>query len=146
MALFDKQKDEVLKTDTKAFSGSSNGTVLNSAVISPTRKKLSVEKIDLANQDAGYSFTGKYIGTSESEPFSKVNEKGEIITKSLTFAIFERDDNHRFKVIRDAGLNQALSDAMIKEGQKIEVVKLAKTKIKGGARTMNQYDVFGLEA
>lgn len=108
------------------------------------RKKLSVQKIDLAKQPAGYAFKGKYCGTSQSEPFSKVI-KGEVVTKTLTFAIFEDDKGDRFKVIQDQGLRTALADAMIKENQTIEVVKLDKSDISGG-RTMNQYDVFSLEA
>lgn len=104
------------------------------------RKKLSVAKIDLAKQPAGFSFKGKYLGTSESEPFQKVI-KGEIVTKTITFAIFEDEQGNRFKVSRDQGLRTALADAMVKEGQTIEIVKLDKVSLKG-ERTMNQYDVF----
>lgn len=106
------------------------------------RKKLSVQKIDLAKQPAGYILKGKYCGTSESEPFEKVI-KGEVVTKKLTFAIFEDEKGDRFKVIQDQGLRTALADAMVKQGQQIEVVKLEKSDISGG-RTMNQYDVFDL--
>lgn len=108
------------------------------------RKKLTVTSIEMAKQPAGFTFKGKFLGRTQSQPFQELNEKtGEIVTKTLTFAIFEDDKGDRFKVIQDAGLKSSLDDAMVKEGQAIEVVKLEKKSLKG-ARSMNQYDIFAL--
>lgn len=108
------------------------------------RKKLTVKRIDLAQQKTGFTFSGKFIGTVLSNPFKHVDqETGEITERQLTQAVFEDDKAERFSVIQDAGLKSALADAMVKEGMKVEVVKLEKAKLKGG-RTMNQYDVFSV--
>jgi hypothetical protein len=108
------------------------------------KKKLTVKKIDLANEKTGYAFSGKFIGTVLSAPFKQVDQvTGEIVEKQLTQAIFEDEKAERFSVIQDAGLRSAMGDAMVKEGDKIEVVKLEKSKLKGG-RTMNNYDIFAV--
>jgi hypothetical protein len=108
------------------------------------KKKLTVRKIDLANEKEGFTFAGKFVGTVLSAPFKHVDqETGEIFEKQLTHAVFEDDKAERFSVIQDAGLRSAMGDAMVKEGDKIEVVKLSKAKLKGG-RTMNQYDIFAV--
>lgn len=107
-------------------------------------RKLTVEKIEIAKQAPGFTFEGKYVGTALSEPFQRVNkETGEIVTKTITFAIFERQDGERFKVAQDAGLRAAMSDALVKEGNLIRVVKLEKVVLKN-SRSMNQYDIYAV--
>lgn len=105
------------------------------------KKKLSVESIRIAKEKAGFKFTGKFLGAVKGEPFTKATPTGELVTKQLEFAVFEKDDGNRFQVIRDKGLLDAMISAMVKEGQKIEVVKLEKADI-GNGRTMNRYDIF----
>lgn len=111
-----------------------------------TRKKLTVAKVDLANQEPGFSIKGMYVGQVVGAPFKDVDKKtGEVIEKSLTFAVFSNKDGDRFKVIADAGLKSSLLDAMVKEKDLVEIVKLKKESI-GKGRTMNQYDIFAIEA
>ncbi|MGE4109025.1 MAG: hypothetical protein AB7F66_17640 [Bacteriovoracia bacterium] len=107
-------------------------------------KKLTVRKIDLAKEEPGFEFEGKFMGTATGAPFKQVDKEGNIIEKTLTTAIFEDlETAERFSVIQDAGLRTNLSDAMVKEGQAIRVVKLPKVALKGG-RTMNQYDIYAI--
>jgi hypothetical protein len=117
------------------------------ATVAPIkRKKLTVDKIDLAKEPAGFKFEGVYRGETLSAPFNDVDKKtGEIVQKTLTFAMFDYTDGREggFKVIADAGLQAALRDAMIEKGAKIEIVKLEKVSI-GKGRSMNQYDIFAL--
>lgn len=109
------------------------------------RKKLTVAKVDLANQEPGFSIRGMYVGQVIGAPFKDVDKKtGEIVEKSLTFAVFQGTNGDRFKVIADAGLKSALLDAMVKEKDLVEVVKLKKESI-GKGRTMNQYDIFAVD-
>lgn len=112
--------------------------------VEKTKKKLTVERIDLAKQKAGFAFAGKYIGVVVGEPFQELDKKtGELVTRALSFAIFEQTSGARIKVIQDVGFRSAMTDAMVKEGMNIEIVKREKTTLSRD-RTMNQYDIFAL--
>lgn len=105
-------------------------------------RKVTVRKINLTEQEPGFAFEGKFLGLATGAPFQAVDPKtNEVYDKSLTSAIFEDDAGERFSVIQDAGLRSAMSDAMIKEGDLIRVVKLPKAQLSRG-RTMNQYDIY----
>lgn len=107
-------------------------------------KKISVKKVELAKEPVGFELQGRFKGFTKSEPFKNVNQQtGEITEKTLTNAIFEKGDE-RLSVIADAGLQSALRDSMVKEGDEILIRKLPKAALKGG-RTMNQYDIFAVQ-
>lgn len=109
------------------------------------KKKLTAKKINLAKADEGFSLAGKYVGMTQGAPFNDVDQKtGEIIQKTLTFATFENTEGERLNVIADKGLQSALTEAMVKEGDRIELVKLAKTQLSKG-RSMNQYDIYSIQ-
>lgn len=105
-------------------------------------KKLTARKIDIAKQEEGFEFNGLYKGLVLGAPFNDVDKKtGEVIERRLTQAIFEDEKGERFFMLADKGLQAALTESMVKEGQHILVKKLPKAAISKG-RTMNQYDVF----
>ena len=109
------------------------------------RKKISVKTVKLSDMEKGFTFSGKFMGFSEGQPFQQIDEKtGEIVTKSLKFLVLE--DLHtgeRISYVADKGLQDGITAAMVTQGQKIEVIKLDKVKLPKG-RTMNQYDIFDL--
>jgi len=106
-------------------------------------KKLTVTDIRVQDQKTGFEFQGKYVGVVMGSPFKSVDDKtGEVIEKSIAFVIMEKDNGERYKLSRDKGLESALADGIVKENDKIRVVKLDKIKLKRGS--MNQYDVFAL--
>lgn len=122
----------------------SNAAKLTSAPKAPP-KKISVRQINLTKEKAGYTFEGRLVGTALGAPFSKVDEKtGQVFTQQMTFCIFEDKDGSRFKVNQDKGLQTAMIDGLVKEGDVIQVVKLEKVDI-GKGHTMNQYDIYALE-
>jgi len=111
-----------------------------------TRRLISTKNIQLSKKEPGFSFSGKYTGTVQGAPFTEVDQKtGEVIEKRMTFCVFECPNLGRFKVNQDKGLLSAITDAMVVEGDWIEVVKLDKVSLSKG-RTMNQYDVFSIDA
>lgn len=109
------------------------------------RKKISVTTIKLSDEPKGYTFSGKFVGFTEGQPFQQIDEKtGEIVTKNLRFLVLETLTNgERVSYVADKGLQDAITNAMVTAGQKIEVIKLEKIKLPKG-RTMNQYDIFDL--
>lgn len=108
------------------------------------RKKISVRSVKLSDMEVGFTFSGKYIGISQGQPFNTVDNKtGEVITKTIPSIIMEDAEGNRTAYLADTGLRQAFNDAMVKENQTVEVVKLEKTKLSKG-RTMNQYDIFAI--
>lgn len=110
----------------------------------PTRKKISVKTLKLSEQPVGFKFQGVYKGQVLGQPFGRLDNKtGEIVQVQLTSVIME-EGGQRVAYLADAGLKTALVDAMVVEGQYIEVVKLEKAQLTKG-RTMNQYDIFSLE-
>lgn len=112
-----------------------------------TRKKISVKTVKLSDQPTGFTFGGRYKGEIIGKPFSVVNEKtGEIEQRTMTQMVFEDPTtNERTSYVADAGLRNAIEQAMVKEGALIECVKLEKVKLTKG-RTMNQYDLFELQS
>ena len=112
----------------------------------PGRRKISVKNVKLSDQDVGFTFSGTYRGTVLGSPFQSVDKTtGELLTKQLKSVIMEDEAGNRLAYLADTGLTNALTEALVKEGQRIEIVKLEKQKLTKG-RTMNQYDIFSLEA
>lgn len=109
----------------------------------PVRRKISAKTINLSKQKPGFEFGGKYVGLVKGQEFTQTDSKGEIVTKALQFAVFENEQGERTIYTADKGLQDALTTAMVKEGQKIAVVKCDKAEI-GKGRTMNQYDIFAV--
>lgn len=109
------------------------------------RKKISVKTVKLSDMDKGFTFSGKFVGFSEGQPFQQIDDKtGEIVTKALKFLVMESlDTAERISYVADKGLQDGIAAAMVTPGQKIEVIKLDKIKLPKG-RTMNQYDIFDL--
>lgn len=107
----------------------------------PQRRKLSAKTVNLSKEPAGFTIKGKFKGLIKGQDFTQVDSKGEVVTRSMQFAIFENDRGERTMYTADKGLQDALLTAMVKEGQQVEIVKGEKISI-GKARTMNQYDVF----
>ena len=109
------------------------------------RNKISVKTVKTSDLPVGASFSGKFMGFSEGQPFNQIDEKtGEIVTKSLRFMVMEDlNTGERLSYVADKGLQDSISTAMVTNGQKIEIIKLEKVKLPKG-RTMNQYDIFDL--
>lgn len=108
------------------------------------RKKISVKSVRLSDMEPGFTFNGKYVGQVLGSPFQAVDQKtGEVVTKQIPSIVMEGPNGERTAYLADTGLRQAFTDAMVKEGQEIEVVKLEKVKLTKG-RTMNSYDIFAL--
>jgi hypothetical protein len=103
------------------------------------RRKISVKNEKLSDKPAGFSFQGKYVGQAKSAPFT--DDDGE--EKQLTSVIMEAAGGERTAYLADKGLLQTLSEALVKEGDMIEVVKGEKVSI-GKGRTMNTYEVFAI--
>lgn len=104
-------------------------------------RKVSVKKINLSKESAGFVLEGKFKCRTESEPFQETKRSGEIVTKTLTFVHLLDKDGEELKVIQDKGLQSAMIEAGVKEGQWFRAVKLEKTELKGG-RTMNCYEMY----
>ena len=109
------------------------------------RKKISVTTCKLSDMEKGFTFSGKFVQFTKGQPFQTVDQKtGEIITKELQFALFETlETGERISYVADKGLIEAMNLAGVKEGDRIEVIKLGKAKI-GKGREMNQYDIYSL--
>jgi len=109
------------------------------------RKKISVKTVKTSDLPTGTEFSGKFLGFTQGQEFKQIDEKtGEIVTKSLRFMVMEDlNSGERLSYVADKGLQDSISTAMVKEGQKIAVIKLDKVKLPKG-RTMNQYDIFDL--
>lgn len=108
-----------------------------------TRRKISVKSVKLSDQPEGFTFAGKFIGTVQGQPFTTIDVKGEITEKVLTSVILENEKQERIAYLADKGLVGGITEAMVKEGDTIEIVKLKKVNI-GKGRTMNQYDIFAV--
>lgn len=107
------------------------------------RRKISVQTVKLSDMEVGFKFEGKFLGFNKGQPFTTMDKTtGEIITKELNFALFEQDGS-RISYVADKGLLDAINMAGVKDGDKIEVIKLPKASI-GKGRTMNQYDIYAL--
>lgn len=66
-------------------------------------------------------------------------------TKDLTTVIFrDLKDESRFGVRQDAGLKKALDDALVKEGDVLELHRVDKIPLSNG-RSMNRWDVYALD-
>lgn len=109
------------------------------------RKKISVKTVKTSDLPTGSSFSGKFVGFTEGQPFQQIDDRtGEIVTKTLRFMVMEDlNTGERMSYVADKGLQDCISTAMVTPGQKIEVIKLEKVKLPKG-RTMNQYDIFDL--
>lgn len=103
--------------------------------------KLNAEVVKLSELEAGESVKGKYLG-SAVRPWVD-HQTGA--TKELTSHVFEKLDKtgERFSVFEDAGLRSALAASLVKEGQRIEIVKGEQVALGGGKR-VNTYDVYPL--
>ena len=108
--------------------------------MSKTLKRAAKLSVEIRPFEIGQSFQARWIGRTAME--KEDAETGEV--KTMHLAVFEEiDTKTRFGVFENYGLRQAISSAMVKEGEAIEVVRLEKAELKGG-RTVNQYDVFAL--
>lgn len=54
---------------------------------------------------------------------------------------FQRDDGTEFLIFEDAGLRNAMANAMVEVGDYMKIVKLEQVEI-GGGRRSNNYDIF----
>lgn len=108
------------------------------------RKKLTTEQIKLSALEVGQALRGKYVGCGPREITDR--ETGEL--KTVIQHSWERvDENlkgtgHRYSFIEDRGYAMAHADAMVKEGNVVEIVKLEPKKLQVGQ--VNQYDIFAL--
>lgn len=106
------------------------------ATTTPKRnfKKVTAEIIKMK---VGQTIEGKYVGKKTAPWLDKMT--GE--ETELTRLYFEKDDGTKFIVFEDGGLRNAMANAMVNEGDFIQVEKLEKVDI-GQGRTSNQYDIF----
>lgn len=99
-----------------------------------TRRKITT---DIVKMKVGETVRGKYIGTTTGPYIDRAT--GE--ESELTRVFFERPDGSKFLLFQDGGLRNALANAMVSEGDLIEIEKLEKVSI-GNGRTANNYDIY----
>jgi len=111
----------------------------------PTRRKVSVRQVKLSEQEEGFTFSGIFKGFTAGTTFTQIDPKtGEVNEKQLKSMVLEdKETKERTAFLADRGLEGAIQDSMVKEGDWIEIVKLEKVNLSKG-RTMNQYDVYQL--
>ncbi len=63
---------------------------------------------------------------------------------TLTKLHFRRDDGSKFVIFEDGGLKNQLSNAMVNEGDYIQLKKGELASL-GGGRTVNQWEIFQVE-
>lgn len=98
--------------------------------LNPTRGLLKV----------GESVKCEYIGKYEKEGMNP--ETGEV-TNFLVYKFKNLESGHDFTLRGSVGLRQALEDAMVEEGQAIEIVRQDDVKnAKGGSKSV--YDIFSV--
>lgn len=100
-------------------------------------EKVTVEIIKLSGLTLGESIEGTYIAKSEG-PYIDKNTGEE---STLTRLQFERDDGTKFITFEDAGLRNAMANAMVEKGDYLKIVKLEQVAT-GGGRKSNNYDLF----
>lgn len=98
--------------------------------LNPTRSLLNV----------GQNVKCEYVGKYEKEGMNP--ETGEI-TKFLVYKFKDLETGHDFTLRGSVGLRQALEDAMVEEGQAIEISRMPDVKnAKGGTKSV--YDIFSV--
>jgi hypothetical protein len=106
-------------------------------MIMAQERKLKKISVDVVKPEAGDKIEGTLKGKTTGPWIDKTT--GE--QKELTRIHFERDDGSRFVIFEDAGLKNALSNAMVQDGQYVQLVKGEKLEMNGG-RSVNQWEVF----
>ena len=102
-----------------------------------TLKKISTDIIKLSDLDVGARVEGTFVGKTTGPWTDKMT--GEI--SELTRVFFQRENGSKFLVFEDAGLRNAMANAMVKEGDFIVIEKMEQVDI-GNGRRSNQYDIF----
>lgn len=92
---------------------------------------------DIIKMEVGQTVEGKYIGKSTGPWMDR--QTGE--EKELTRLFFLKDDDTKFILFEDGGLRNAMANAMVKEGDYIQVEKKEPVSI-GSGRKSNQYDIY----
>lgn len=87
--------------------------------------------------EPGDTLEGKYLTQTTGPWLDKAT--GE--EKELTRLFFEMENGEKVIIFQDGGLRNAMSNAMVKEGDVIRIEKLEKAPLHGG-RSVNQYDIF----
>ena len=103
-------------------------------------RKLKKISTDIIKMTPGDEIEGKYINRTTAPWIDKT--EGE--EKELTRLFFERPDGSRFIVFEDAGLRNAMANAMVSTGDYVIIKKLEKVTLAGG-RTCNQYDIYQVQ-
>lgn len=101
---------------------------------------------------AGESIEGIYRGIEtlldeNGKPVEKEGLDGKM--RVLEFAKFQEsadDEQSTFGIWNTGGLQGALKLARVKPGMMIEVVSKGKVEFGDGGQTVNDYEIFGLEA
>ncbi len=102
------------------------------------RKKITMEIVKL---EVGDTLVGRFVAQTERDWTDKAT--GEV--KPLKTLVFENPQTlERQGLFADAGLLLAFEQAIVAQGDLIEIVKLDKAKLANG-RTVNQYDIYALE-
>lgn len=117
---------------------------LASAPKAPTREFRRGQKLttEIRKLEVGQAVKVKYVGQTEREWHDRAADE----TRLLKTHIFEDllSPGVRFGMFEDAGLKNAIDNALVKEGTLLEIVKREKATLANG-RTCNQYDVYSLE-
>lgn len=103
--------------------------------VQPRLKKLTTEIIKM---DVGQKVQGYYVGARTAPWMDKsTGEESE-----LTRLFFEKTKGgDKFIIFQDAGLKNAMANAMVSEGDHIVIEKLEQVALSGGRRC-NSYDIF----
>ena len=99
-------------------------------------EKVNVEIIKLRKE--GEFFVGKYNGTTD-RPYFDVEKQEETLIKQLNMT--DVSGKKPFAIFADAGLQNSMMTAGIKEGDIIKAVKLGQIELKGG-RKVNSWDLY----
>lgn len=109
----------------------------NAETTTPKKRVFKKATTEIVKLEPGDKIQGKYVGKNTGPRIDK--QTGE--EKELTRLFFQRDDETKFILFEDGGLRNAMANAMVNEGDWLEIEKHEKTSI-GGGRSVNQYDIY----
>lgn len=114
--------------------------IAEEAEMTETKRMPRKISVDILKPEEGERVEGVLIGRTTGPWVDKAT--GE--TKELTRLHFRREDGTRFLIFEDAGLRNALTNAMVQDGHHIVLEKGKKQKLAGG-RTVNNWEVYTYE-
>jgi hypothetical protein len=131
------EKETTTKGKKAAPAAAAQNAEAHAPAVNTRQREFKKVNVEIIKMEEGDEVEGTLVGRTTSPWTDK--QDGEV--KELTRVHFTRDDGTKFIIFEDGGLRGALTNAMVKDGDYVKILKLAKTSI-GQGRTVNQYDIF----